>query len=78
MFLINNNSRRQQEMEGSGGGGGTRDSPALVTELRALRLRKGELEGHLGALQESRKQLMGQLEGLMKMLKVHNFYSLFL
>lgn len=41
-----------------------------MTELRALRLRKGELEGHLGALQESRKQLMGQLEGLMKMLKV--------
>ncbi|XP_026466491.1 dystrobrevin beta-like [Ctenocephalides felis] len=61
--------RRQQEIEGSGGG--TRESPALVTELRALRLRKGELEGHLGALQESRKQLMGQLEGLMKMLKTH-------
>lgn len=30
------------------------ESPALMNELRALRQRKGELEGHLGALQDSR------------------------
>ncbi|XP_063388346.1 uncharacterized protein LOC134674218 [Cydia fagiglandana] len=43
--------------------------PPLVSELRALRQRKDELEGHLSSLQESRKHLMQQLEGLMKMLK---------
>jgi hypothetical protein len=47
------------------------DSPQLMHELRALRQRKGELEGHLGALQDSRRQLMQQLEGLMKLLKNH-------
>lgn len=56
--------RRQQEAEQM-----NQESPALMSELRALRQRKGELEGHLGALQDSRRQLMGQLEGLMKMLK---------
>lgn len=45
------------------------ESPALMNELRLLRQRKGELEGHLGALQDSRRQLMVQLEGLMRMLK---------
>lgn len=47
----------------------TPENPALINELRALRQRKGELEGHLGALQDSRRQLMEQLEGLMRMLK---------
>ena len=42
----------------------------LVTELRALRQRRGELESHLSTLQDSRRQLMGQLDSLMKMLKV--------
>lgn len=56
--------RRQQEAEQL-----TQESPALMNELRALRQRKGELEGHLGALQDSRRQLMVQLEGLMRMLK---------
>ncbi|VVC99978.1 unnamed protein product [Leptidea sinapis] len=56
--------RRQQEAEA---GSGT--APPLVSELRALRQRKDELEGHLSSLQESRKQLMHQLEGLMRMLK---------
>lgn len=56
--------RRQQESEQLG-----QDSPALINELRALRQRKGELEGHLGSLQDSRRQLMVQLEGLMRMLK---------
>ncbi|CAH0759885.1 unnamed protein product [Diatraea saccharalis] len=56
--------RRQQEAEAAAGG-----APPLVSELRALRQRKDELEGHLAALQESRKHLMQQLEGLMRMLK---------
>ena len=42
----------------------------LVTELTALRQRRGELESHLSTLQDSRRQLMGQLDSLMKMLKV--------
>lgn len=42
-----------------------------MNELRALRLRKDELESHLTTLQDSRRQLMIQLEGLMKMLKNH-------
>lgn len=54
-------------MEASGHGP---ENPALMTELRALRLRKDELETHLSTLQDSRRQLMVQLEGLMKMLKV--------
>jgi len=41
-----------------------------MSELRALRMRKDELETHLITLQDSRRQLMIQLEGLMKMLKV--------
>ncbi|XP_058974836.1 dystrobrevin beta isoform X3 [Musca domestica] len=56
--------RRQQEAEQM-----APENPALINELRALRQRKGELEGHLGALQDSRRQLMEQLEGLMRMLK---------
>lgn len=60
---------RQQEQEAG------QESPQLVTELRALRQRKGELEGHLGALQDSRRQLMQQLEGLMKLLKNHQTQS---
>ncbi|XP_052895727.1 dystrobrevin beta isoform X3 [Anopheles moucheti] len=62
--------RRQQEAEQV-----APESPALMNELRALRQRKGELEGHLGALQDSRRQLMGQLEGLMRMLKNHQTQS---
>lgn len=45
--------------------------PILVNELTALRQRKEELESHLTALQDSRRQLMVQLEGLMKLLKNH-------
>uniref|UniRef100_A0A6B2EBT9 Dystrobrevin n=1 Tax=Phlebotomus kandelakii TaxID=1109342 RepID=A0A6B2EBT9_9DIPT len=62
--------RRQQEAEQM-----NQESPALMNELRALRQRKGELEGHLGALQDSRRQLMAQLEGLMRMLKNHQTSS---
>lgn len=61
--------RRQQELESSGHGA---DNPVLMSELRALRMRKDELETHLTTLQDSRRQLMMQLEGLMKMLKVIN------
>ncbi|RZC33369.1 dystrobrevin beta, partial [Asbolus verrucosus] len=60
--------RRQQELENSGHG---TENPVLMNELRALRMRKDELETHLTTLQDSRRQLMIQLEGLMKMLKNH-------
>lgn len=46
-------------------------NPALLSELRALRQRKRELEAHLASLQDSRRDLMLQLEALMKMLKNH-------
>lgn len=59
--------RRQQELESSH----SADNPVLMSELRALRMRKDELETHLITLQDSRRQLMIQLEGLMKMLKNH-------
>lgn len=56
--------RQQQErVEGS-------TNPTLVAELRALRSHRHELESNLSYLQDSRKQLMQQLESLMKMLKV--------
>lgn len=57
--------RRQREIEAA-----EMQNPVFMTELRALRQHKDELEGQLGALQDSRKQLMSQLESLMKTLKV--------
>lgn len=45
--------------------------PLYESELTALRVRKDELERHLTALQESRKELLMQLESLMKLLKNH-------
>lgn len=62
--------RKEQEMEGFCSGF-SEDNPALMSELRALRNRKHELEAHLTSLQDSRRQLMAQLEGLMKLLKVN-------
>lgn len=62
--------RRQQEIEAAG-----LENPALMSELRALRQRKDELETHLATLQDSRRQLMVQLEGLMKMLKVLRIHN---
>ena len=47
---------------GAGRGGGT--------ELETLRMRKVELEFRLNELQETRKDLMSELEELMKLLKV--------
>lgn len=49
------------------------EDPALMNELCVLRNRKHELESHLTSLQDSRKQLMIQLESLMKLLKVFEF-----
>ena len=44
--------------------------PNLLAELQVLRQRKEELEIRMSALQETRRELMVQLEGLMKLLKV--------
>ncbi|XP_048384988.1 dystrobrevin alpha isoform X7 [Stegostoma tigrinum] len=44
-------------------------NPTLLAELRLLRQRKDELEQRMSALQENRRELMVQLEGLMKLLK---------
>ena len=50
-------------------------NPALVAELRQLRQRRDELESRMAALQGSRKELMLQLETLMKLLKARlNFF----
>eukprot|EP00794_Sanderia_malayensis_P014963 gene14963-16505_t len=43
--------------------------PNVMTELKILRQRKDELEMRMSALQETRRELMVQLEGLMKLLK---------
>ncbi|XP_037247172.1 dystrobrevin beta isoform X11 [Falco naumanni] len=48
-------------------------NPTLLAELRLLRQRKDELEQRMSALQESRRELMVQLEGLMKLLKGSSF-----
>lgn len=61
--------RHQQEMEDQALA--SQQNPTLLAELRALRQRKEELERHLSMLQESRRELMVQLEGLMKLLKNH-------
>lgn len=45
-------------------------NPTLMAELRLLRQRKDELENRMTALQDSRKDLVMQLEALMKLLKV--------
>ncbi|XP_074108469.1 dystrobrevin beta isoform X2 [Cotesia typhae] len=56
--------RKHQEKETAGV-----DNPVLMSELRALRSRKDELETHLASLQDSRKHLMIQLEEIMRTLK---------
>lgn len=63
--------RKQQEQEDALQN--EQQNPTLLNELRALRQRKEELESHLSTLQESRRELMVQLEALMKMLKVYSF-----
>lgn len=44
--------------------------PAQMDELKGLRQKKDELELRMSSLQETRKELMSQLEGLMSILKV--------
>jgi len=57
---------------------GEESDPVLYEELQALRCHKTELEDKLNSLQDSRKHLMGQLEGLMRMLKVNFFFLSFI
>ncbi|XP_037643439.1 dystrobrevin alpha isoform X12 [Sebastes umbrosus] len=45
-------------------------NPTLLAELRLLRQRKDELEQRMSTLQESRRELMVQLEQLMMLLKL--------
>jgi len=56
--------RREQESGEEGSG-----NFPLMEELTVLRQRKSELETQLTTLQDSRKQMMSQLESLMKMIK---------
>lgn len=51
-------------------------SPNVLSELKVLRQRKDELEMRMSALQETRRELMVQLEGLMKLLKVFTSLSI--
>uniref|UniRef100_A0A8C2CRT0 Dystrobrevin, beta a n=1 Tax=Cyprinus carpio TaxID=7962 RepID=A0A8C2CRT0_CYPCA len=53
-------------------------NPTLLAELRQLRQRKDELEQRMSSLQESRRELMVQLEGLMKLLKEWRYVPLLL
>lgn len=48
----------------------TECNPTLMAELLLLRQRKDDLENQMLALQDSRKDLVTQLETLMKLLKV--------
>lgn len=50
-------------------GSGSNES-GLTVELDTLRHRKYELEGRMQQLQDTRHDLMGQLESLMKVLRV--------
>jgi len=50
-------------------------NPGVTNELETLRLRKVELEFRLNELQETRKDLMSELEELMKVLKVQGSTS---
>ena len=51
------------------------EQPDMVDELSGLRQRKAELEMRLTSLQETRKDLMTELEELMKILKVQGIGS---
>ena len=62
--------RLEQESYANDIGNASTYNPTLLNELRLLRQRKEELESRMSALQESRKDLMVQLENLMKLLKV--------
>ena len=64
--------RQEQEKQAKllpNGSGKTHGNPTLLAELRLLRQRRDELEARMSALQESRRELMVQLESLMTLLK---------
>ena len=62
--LMNFNREEQDKAEGG------KINPNLVAELKSLRSHRTQLESHMISLQVSRKNLLGQLEGLMRLLKV--------
>lgn len=65
---------RQARCSPSHGASGVVRNPTLVAELKGLRQRRDELEARMSALQESRRELVVQLEGLMKLLKVSQHF----
>lgn len=65
--FLNFLNRAQQELDYLNG---ESSSPVFVEELQALRHHKSDLEEKLFCLQDSRRHLMGQMETLMKLLKV--------
>ncbi|XP_015776507.1 PREDICTED: dystrobrevin beta-like [Acropora digitifera] len=60
---------RDEHEEASRSAAQIAQNPQLLAELKLLRQRKDELELRMSALQESRRELMVQLEGLMNLLK---------
>lgn len=75
VIVIGNLICRREQEYGESLVNGTSGPIPLVEELTVLRQRKTELEQQLTGLQDSRKQLMIQLEGLMKMIKVRTACS---
>ena len=65
-------SRQQQQRFGHLGGAAAAGSqePSLLSELEELRIHKEDLEFRLSELQGTRKDLMQELQELMKLLKV--------
>lgn len=63
---------RDEHEEASRSAAQIAQNPQLLAELKLLRQRKDELELRMSALQESRRELMVQLEGLMNLLKAEN------
>ncbi len=62
------NELRQQQGRRGGGGDGGGGSPKLLSELSHLRSRKSLLDDRLAELQDTRQELMTELEELMKLL----------
>ena len=67
--------RQEQELQAKTQSETQARNPTLLAELRLLRQRRDELEARMSALQESRRELMVQLEGLMKLLKVSVYWT---
>jgi hypothetical protein len=64
--------RAQQELDYLNG---ETVDPVIMDELHLLREHKMDLEDKLNGLQDSRRHLMGQLEGLMRLLKVYIYIT---